>query len=56
MLTTVRKLRKTGGSLSVAIPPDWLSTHGLAAGDELELRYTSREVHVRPREETEEAS
>ena len=44
----IRKIRLTGGSLSVGLPPDWLRYHKLGPGDEVEIVYDG-EVRVRPK-------
>lgn len=44
----VRKIRVTGGSLSVGLPEDWLRYHKLRPGDEVEIEYDG-EVRIRPK-------
>jgi len=44
----VRKIRKTGDSVSVGLPQDWLRYNKLAPGDEVEIEYDG-EVRIRPK-------
>ena len=44
----VRKIRRTGDSLSVGLPPDWLRYNKLEPGDEVEVEYDG-EIRIRPK-------
>ena len=44
----IRKIRVTGGSLSVGLPPDWLRYNKLGPGDEVEIVYDG-EIRIRPK-------
>jgi len=44
----IRRIYRTGRSVAVTLPQDWLRGNGLRPGDEVEIRYDG-EVHIRPR-------
>ena len=48
MNMATRKIRKTGGSLSVALPKDWVAGNDLAPGDRVRLDYDGSRIVVRP--------
>ena len=51
MLRRIRKILKTGGSLAVVLPRDWVEGNGLEAGSTVEISYDGAEVRVRARRE-----
>jgi len=44
----VRKIRKTGDSVSVGLPQDWLRYNKLGPGDEVEIVYDG-DIRIRPK-------
>ena len=44
----VRRIYRTGGSVGISLPPDWLLGNSLEPGDQVEIWYNG-EVHVRPK-------
>ncbi len=43
-----RRIFRTGRSVGIVLPPDWLRGNGLAPGDQVEIWYDG-EIHVRPK-------
>ena len=44
----VRRIYRTGKSVAITLPPDWLRGNRLEPGDEVEIRYNG-EIHIRPK-------
>ena len=44
----VRRIYRTGKSVAITLPPDWLRGNDLGPGDEVEIRYDG-EIHIRPK-------
>lgn len=47
MLQRVVTLRRRGGSIVLAIPPDWIRRHQLEPGARVMVEYDEKEVRIR---------
>lgn len=48
-----RRIFRTGRSIGIVLPPDWLKGNDLGPGDQVEIWYNG-EIHVRPKRKDKE--
>lgn len=48
-----RRIFRTGRSIGIVLPPDWLKGNKLGPGDKVEIWYNG-EIHVRPKRKEKE--